>query len=84
MALEEITTDVDIQTPFKKKLGSMKKKKYVKGVEVMDTELRSNVPVKQVQKEDQDFINAMTTAKKMDAEEIKAKAASKLKMLKKQ
>ena len=26
MALEEITTDVDIQTPIKKKLGSMKKK----------------------------------------------------------
>ena len=90
MALEQITTEMDIQKPAKTKdkqgpkkpLGSMKKK-YVKGVEVMDTELRSNVPVKQVQKEDQDFVNAMEDARIKTAKEIAAKDKPKIKVMKK-
>ena len=60
MALEQITGEVvtedqDKDQPApKSKLAAMKKK-----VKTMDTELRSNVPVKQVQKEDEDFVTAM-------------------------
>ena len=76
----EMEIEMDIQKPAKTKdkqgpkkpLASMKKK-YVKGVEVMDTELRRNVPVKQVQKEDQDFVNAMEDARIKTAKEIAAK-----------
>lgn len=90
MALEEITTEMDVQKPAKTKdkqgpkkpLASMKKK-YVKGVEVMDTELRSNVPVKQVKKESQDFADAMEKARKMTASEIAAKDKPKIKVMKK-
>lgn len=90
MALEEITTEMDVQKPAKTKdkqgpkkpLASMKKK-YVKGVEVMDTELRSNVPVKQVKKESQDFADAMEKARKMTALEIAAKDKPKIKVMKK-
>lgn len=65
--LEQITTDMDVQMPGKgkkkpSKLASMKKK-YVKGVEVMDTELRSNVPVSQVKKEDKEFVKYMEAAR---------------------
>ena len=76
--LEQITTDMDVQMPVgggKKKpskLASMKKK-YVKGVEVMDTELRSNVPVSQVRKEDDAFVKAMSDAKRKDMEELAKK-----------
>lgn len=75
--LEQITTDMDVQMPGggKKKpskLASMKKK-YVKGVEVMDTELRKNVPVSQVRKEDDAFVNAMEDARKKTAAEIAKK-----------
>lgn len=45
-----------------------------KKVETMDTELRSNVPVKQVKKETQDFVNAMEDARKKTALEIANKA----------
>ena len=67
MALEQITTEMDVQLPGNgkkkpSKLASMKKK-FVKGVEVMDTELRSNVPVKQVQKEDREFVKYMEAAR---------------------
>jgi hypothetical protein len=65
--LEQITTDMDVQMPGggKKKpnkLASMKKK-YVKGVEVMDTELRSNVPVSKLKKEDKEFVKYMEAAR---------------------
>ena len=78
MALEQITTEMDVEIPGKgkkkpSKLASMKKKKYVNGVEVMDTELRSNVPVSQVRKEDQEFVNAMEYARKKTAAEIAKK-----------
>lgn len=71
--LEQITTEMDVQepgNPKKKlsKLASMKKK-----VAVMDTELRKNVPVDQVKKEDQDFVNAMEDARKKTAAEIAKK-----------
>jgi len=72
MALEQITgevvTDDQEQPSPKGKLASMKKK-----VKTMDTELRSNVPVKQVQKEDQDFVDAMEDARKKTAIEIAKK-----------
>ena len=77
--LEQITTDMDVQMPGKgkkkpSKLASMKKK-YVKGVEVMDTELRSNVPVSKLKKDDKDFANAMQDAKnKTLAEAAKKKS----------
>jgi len=75
--LEQITTDMDVQMPGggKKKSGKLAsmKKKYVKGVEVMDTELRSNVPVSQVRKEDAAFVKAMSDAKRMDMEELAKK-----------
>jgi hypothetical protein len=48
MAMEMIE-EVEVKNPRKKKLASLKK------VETMDTELRKNVPVKEVQKEDRDF-----------------------------
>ena len=62
MALEQITGEVvtddqdqDKDQPApKSKLAAMKKK-----VKTMDTELRSKVPVKQVQKEDEDFVSSM-------------------------
>lgn len=67
LMLEQITTDMDVEIPGKgkkkpSKLASMKKK-YVKGVEVMDTELRSNVPVSQVKKEDKEFVKYMEAAR---------------------
>lgn len=88
MALEQITTEMDVQLPAKTKdkqgpkkpLESMKKK-YVKGVEVMDTELRSNVPVKQVKKETQDFVNAMEDARMKTAKEVANKPVIKKKEL---
>jgi regulator of protease activity HflC (stomatin/prohibitin superfamily) len=53
----------------KGKLLSSMKKKFINGVEVMDTELRKNVPVKQVKKETQEFVSAMDDArKKMERE----------------
>jgi len=71
MALEQITgevvTDDKTQPNPKSKLASMKKKV------TMDTELRSNVPVSQVKKEDQDFIDAMEDARKKTAAEIAKK-----------
>ena len=54
--LEQITGEMvtaDQQPASKSKLASMKKKK------TMDTELRSNVPVSKVKKENEDFVNAM-------------------------
>jgi len=60
MALEQITGEVVTEDQDKNqpapnsKLAAMKKK-----VKTMDTELRSKVPVKQVQKEDEDFVTAM-------------------------
>jgi len=77
MPLEQITTDMDMQMDqknpgkAKKKLASMKK------VVTMDTELKKNVPVSQVKKADQDFVNAMILAKKKDAEEIAKKKSLK-------
>jgi len=72
MALEQITgevvTDDQNQPNPKSKLASMKKK-----VKTMDTELRSNVPVSQVKKEDQDFVDAMEDARKKTAIEIAKK-----------
>jgi regulator of protease activity HflC (stomatin/prohibitin superfamily) len=47
----------------KGKLISSMKKKYLNGVEVMDTELRKNVPVSQVRKEDAEFTKAMEHAR---------------------
>lgn len=76
MPLEKITTEMDVnldqKNPGKPKklIASMKK------VKTMDTELRRNVPVSQVKKEDQDFVNAMVYAKKKDLEEIKNKKPS--------
>jgi hypothetical protein len=65
--LEQITTDMDVQMPGggKKKSGKLAsmKKKYVKGVEVMDTELRSNVPVSKLKKEDKEFVKYMEAAR---------------------
>lgn len=65
--LEQITTDMDVQMPGggKKKSGKLAsmKKKYVKGVEVMDTELRSNVPVSKARKEDKEFVKYMEAAR---------------------
>ena len=76
--LEQITTDMDVEMPVgggKKKPGKLAsmKKKYVKGVEVMDTELRKNVPVSQVRKEDDAFVKAMVDAKRKDMEELAKK-----------
>ena len=76
MALEQITGEVvtddqdqDKDQPApKSKLAAMKKK-----VKTMDTELRSNVPVSQVKKEDQDFVDAMEDARKKTAIEIAKK-----------
>jgi hypothetical protein len=72
MALEQITgevvTDDQEQPSPKGKLASMKKK-----VKTMDTELRKNVPVSQVKKEDQDFVDAMEDARKKTAAEIAKK-----------
>lgn len=65
MALEQISTEMDVDIDQKnpgkpkRKLASMKK------VEVMDTELRRNVPVSQVKKEDAEFVKAMVTADRM-------------------
>jgi hypothetical protein len=71
MALEQITgevvTDDKTKPNPKSKLVSMKKKV------TMDTELRNNVPVSQVKKEDQDFIDAMEDARKKTAAEIAKK-----------
>ena len=41
-----------------------------KKVEVMDTELRTNVPVKQVKKETQSFVDAMEDARKKTEAEV--------------
>ena len=63
----------------KGKLLSSMKKKYLNGVEVMDTELRKNVPVSQVRKEDAEFGRAMEKARvlseKLNAENEKAMKA---------
>jgi hypothetical protein len=62
----------------KGKLLSSMKKKFINGVEVMDTELRKNVPVSQVRKEDAEFGRAMEKARvrnerdKAEKEKIKA------------
>ena len=56
MALEEVTTEVEIEDPKKKKkkkLASMKKEP------TMDTELRENVPVSKVLREAKEFSNIM-------------------------
>jgi len=63
----------------KGKLLSSMKKKYVKGVEVMDTELRKNVPVSQVKKEDAEFVKAMVYAKRKQMEEINKNKSETLK-----
>lgn len=86
MPLEEISAEMDIQNPAKKKnkqkpnkpLASMKKK-YVNGVEVMDTELRTNVPVAQVEKENAEFVKAMVYAKRKQMEEINKNKSETLK-----
>lgn len=57
----------------KGKLLSSMKKKFLNGVEVMDTELRQNVPVKQVKKETQEFVNAMDGARKRMEREVAEK-----------
>jgi hypothetical protein len=57
----------------KGKLLSSMKKKFINGVEVMDTELRQNVPVKQVKKETQEFVNAMDGARKRMEREVAEK-----------
>ena len=44
-----------------------------KKVEVMDTELRTNVPVKQVKKETQSFVDAMEYARKKTEAEVAKK-----------
>jgi hypothetical protein len=44
-----------------------------KKVEVMDTELRTNVPVKQVKKETQSFVDAMEDARKKTEAEVAKK-----------
>jgi len=66
-------------SPQKGKLLSSMKKKYLNGVEVMDTELRKNVPVSQVRKEDAEFGRAMEKARvlseKLNAENEKAMKA---------
>jgi hypothetical protein len=73
MALEQITTDMDVKVDQKnpgkpkKLIASMKK------VKTMDTELRRNVPVSQVKKADKDFVDAMVYAKKKDMEEVASK-----------
>jgi hypothetical protein len=73
MALEQITTDMDVEmnqknpSKQKRKLASMKKEGR------MDTELRSNVPVSLVAKEREDFAKAMSYADKKTKEEIKQK-----------
>lgn len=65
----------------KGKLLSSMKKKYVNGVEVMDTELRKNVPVSKVRKEDAEFVRAMDKARinneKQKAEKERLKSPSK-------
>lgn len=55
MALEEVTTEVEVEDPKKKKkkLASMKKEP------TMDTELRENVPVSKVLREAKEFSNIM-------------------------
>lgn len=45
-----------------------------KKVEVMDTELRTNVPVKQVKKETQSFVDAMEDARKKTEAEVANKS----------
>jgi hypothetical protein len=82
MAFEEVTTMVEQVNPKKPKLQKGKllssmKKKFINGVEVMDTELRKNVPVKQVQKETQEFVNAMESSRKMTENEIANKLRKK-------
>lgn len=81
--LEQITTDMDVQMPGggkkKSKLSSMKKK-YVKGVEVMDTELRKDVPVSQVKKEDAEFVKYMEDARVKTAKEIADREKAKPKL----
>ena len=57
--------------PQKGKLLSSMKKKYLNGVEVMDTELRENVPVSQVRKEGAEFVRAMDKSRIM-SERLKA------------
>jgi hypothetical protein len=74
--LEQITGEMvtaDQQPAPKNKLASMKKKK------TMDTELRSNVPVSKVKKEDEDFVNAMNDQyknKAADAAKYRLKMAT--------
>ena len=82
MALEMTEMSYNQRGPKKPvqkgKLISSMKKKYLNGVEVMDTELRKNVPVKQVQKETQDFVNAMEKSRKMTESQMASKDKSKL------
>jgi hypothetical protein len=79
MALEQISTEMDVDIDQKnpgkpkKKLSSMKK------VEVMDTELRRNVPVSQVKKENDEFVKAMVYAKRKQMEEINKNKSETLK-----
>ena len=84
MALEQITgevvTDDQDQPNPKSKLASMKKK-----VKTMETELRSKVPVKQVKKEDDEFVGAMQDQYMNRPEVIAARLkAAKLKAMKSQ
>ena len=84
MALEQITgevvTDDQEQPSPKGKLASMKKK-----VKTMETELRSKVPVKQVKKEDDEFVSAMQDQYMNRPEVIAARLkAAKLKAMKSQ
>ena len=70
MALEQITTEMDVQTPVKKKkLASMKK------VQRIDTDLRRNAPAAEVEKDADVFVKYMVSAKKGEMEEIARKEA---------
>jgi hypothetical protein len=68
MALEEVTTEVEVEDPKKKKkkLASMKKEP------TMDTELRENVPVSKVLREAREFSNIMAENERKTKLEIAA------------
>ena len=88
MLLEQITSDgeqdesqqPDMDQNPKSVKKPIRKLKTMKKVAVMDTELRKNVPVSQVKKEDQDFVDAMEDARKKTAAEISNKKTIEIKV----
>lgn len=79
MPLEQISTEMDVKVDQKNPAKPKRKLSSMKKVEVMDTELRRNVPVSQVKKEDAEFVKAMVYAKRKQMEEINKNKSETLK-----